>query len=176
MNQLGPFTIHPALAAFPLMEGADFEALVADIKRQGLRQPITLNYDGTVLIDGRNRFLACEAATCDPVFERLPARYTDDMFKDFITSANLRRRQHEHAHEMALTEGVLTIHLSGLTAVHIDTHHGLIAVDNTSGTATAATEWTVHDLRNGIYGDFHLLRPSYACTDLDCAPEHVPTS
>jgi hypothetical protein len=50
-QDLLPF--HPLANTFPLMNGAEFNELVADVKRDGLREKITL-YQGKVL-DGRNR-------------------------------------------------------------------------------------------------------------------------
>ena len=44
---------HPLAQLFPLMEGPAFEALVADIRANGLMNPITLCDDK--LLDGRNR-------------------------------------------------------------------------------------------------------------------------
>ncbi|MGV9226436.1 DUF5131 family protein [Streptomyces albogriseolus] len=93
MTTLGPYTVHPFADAFPLIEGEEFEDLVSDIKRNGLRDPIVLSPDKTVLIDGRNRYRACEAAGADPVFETLPERYTEAMILDLIVSKNLARRQ-----------------------------------------------------------------------------------
>jgi ParB-like nuclease domain len=55
-----PLKFHPLADIFPLLEGEEFDALVADIKANGLREPVVL-YDGKVL-DGRNRVRACNAA------------------------------------------------------------------------------------------------------------------
>ncbi len=77
---------HPFAEIFPLIEGADFEALVADIRAKGLRSKIVL-YEGMIL-DGRNRFRACEAAGVPADFEAY--RGTDPL--GFVLSLNLSRR------------------------------------------------------------------------------------
>lgn len=92
MTTLGPYAVHPFADEFPLIEGGEFGALVVDIRRQGLRRPIVLTYDGNTLVDGRNRYRACLAANLDPVFEHLPERYTDQMIADYIISTNVERR------------------------------------------------------------------------------------
>ena len=91
-EKLGQYVVHPFAAEFPLLEGEAFDQLVADVKQHGLRDAIILSNDGTVLIDGRNRYRACEAAGVDAVFRNLPARYTDLMIADFIVSENVKRR------------------------------------------------------------------------------------
>jgi protein gp37/ParB-like chromosome segregation protein Spo0J len=93
MERLGEFEVHPFADAFPLIDGDEFEQLVMDIKKNGLREPIILNHDGTVLVDGRNRYRACEAAGSDPVYERLGAHYTEPKILDLIVSKNMSRRQ-----------------------------------------------------------------------------------
>jgi protein gp37 len=93
MAHLGEFEVHPFADAFPLIDGDEFDQLVMDVKKNGLREPIVLNHDGTVLIDGRNRYRACEAAGSDQVYERLGAHYTEPMILDLIVSKNMARRQ-----------------------------------------------------------------------------------
>ncbi len=101
MTKLGPYEVHPFADAFPLIDGDEFDSLVGSIKRNGLRKPILLNHDKTVLIDGRNRYRACEAATVDPVFDVLPERYTEPMVLDLILDLNLDRR-HLNAGQRAM--------------------------------------------------------------------------
>ncbi len=93
MVTLGPYEVHPFADAFPLIDGEEFAELVMDVKRNGLREPIILNHDHTVLIDGRNRYRACDAAGVDQVFETLPERYDEAKILDLIVSKNLARRQ-----------------------------------------------------------------------------------
>lgn len=57
---------HKLSEVFPLIEGEDFDELVEDIKKNGLRQPIVTFEDQ--ILDGRNRFLACEEAGIQPRF------------------------------------------------------------------------------------------------------------
>ncbi len=70
---------------------------------------------------------------------------------------------------MALTMepgGALTIGLPGVTAVRIDFASRIIAVDGISApAANPGPDWTVLDLRDGIYSDFHRLRPAEECFD-----------
>lgn len=92
MTKLGPYEVHPFADSFPLVEGEEWSELVASIKRNGLREPIVLNHDETVLIDGRNRYRACEEAGVDAVFERLGSHYTEPMILDFIADKNIKHR------------------------------------------------------------------------------------
>src|SRR5258706_3287713 len=79
---------HAVANLFPLMQGTAFEELVADIKKNGQREPILCDAEGRIL-DGRNRYRACRAAGIEPRFvtwdgKGLPA--------ELALSSNLLRR------------------------------------------------------------------------------------
>ena len=77
---------HPLSQIFPLIEGAEFDELVEDIRAHGVREPIW-TYDGQIL-DGRNRYRASAAAGADcPIRE-----YFGDDPAAFVISLNLKRR------------------------------------------------------------------------------------
>src|SRR5262245_13103948 len=78
---------HEAADLFPLIEGDDFAALVADIRANGQRE--TIKTLGGKLLDGRNRLRACEAAGVRPRFEEVPAG-TDPI--RYVVSLNVTRR------------------------------------------------------------------------------------
>jgi ParB-like chromosome segregation protein Spo0J len=57
---------HALATLFPLLDGAGFDELVADIRAHGLREPVVM-FEGKVL-DGRNRYRACVEAGVEPTF------------------------------------------------------------------------------------------------------------
>ena len=78
---------HPAANLFPLIEGADFGRLAADIQARGQIEPITLMPDGAIL-DGRNRWRACERLGIKPITKI----YSGNDPLGYVISLNLHRR------------------------------------------------------------------------------------
>lgn len=99
---------HQFSEIFPLIEGAEFDALVEDIKAHGLREKIWL-YEGKIL-DGRNRFLACQKAKVKP----LTRKYTGRDALAFVWSINDRRR-HLNASQRAMAAARLATLRAGQT-------------------------------------------------------------
>jgi protein gp37/ParB-like chromosome segregation protein Spo0J len=92
MTEFGKYKVHPAAAHFPLIKGEEFEQLVAHVKARKLFEAIVLAPDGVTIVDGRNRFRACEAAKIKPRFRTLPKRTTEYDIIEIVIGANMRRR------------------------------------------------------------------------------------
>ena len=58
VQEIAGYTVHPAAAVFPLIEGDDFDDLCESIRHHGVQHPAVVR--GTELLDGRNRMRACE--------------------------------------------------------------------------------------------------------------------
>lgn len=79
--------VHPAGELFPLLQGDEFDALVADIEAHGLIEALWVLPDRT-LLDGRNRLRACEQLG----IETRHRVYEGDDPIAFVMSLNLARR------------------------------------------------------------------------------------
>ena len=78
---------HPAAELFPFMSDDELADLAVDIRAHGLLEPIVL-LDGLVL-DGRNRLRACEAAGVEPRFVEWDGSGDPALW---VISKNLKRR------------------------------------------------------------------------------------
>lgn len=92
MVKLGNYDVHPAADVFPLLDDDELKSLADDVLCQGLQEPIVLTADGKTLVDGRNRYRACDILNIEPAFRKLGEYYTEEMILDYIVSANVKRR------------------------------------------------------------------------------------
>jgi hypothetical protein len=79
--------LHPLGELFPRIDGDEFKELVASIKANGLRDPIIVHHG--MVLDGRNRQLACQAAGVRCDYQPLPEGQ-DPL--TFVIDKNLNRR------------------------------------------------------------------------------------
>ena len=79
---------HPVAGLFPMLRGAAFEQLAADIQNNGLREPILVDGEGRIL-DGRNRYRACLRAGVEPRFVEWQGT---EPLAELALSLNLHRR------------------------------------------------------------------------------------
>jgi ParB-like chromosome segregation protein Spo0J len=94
---------HPLAALFPLLDGDEFDALVADVRAHGLRQRIVLH--GGMILDGRNRYAACLEAGIEPCFEAFNG--ADPLA--FVVSLNLARRHLNESQRAIVAAKIATL-------------------------------------------------------------------
>jgi ParB-like chromosome segregation protein Spo0J len=88
---------HPAAKVFPLLIDTDenaWETFYADVGKNGLRSPIVMDRPvsetGWLILDGRNRYLACLMLGIEPKLEVV--NVSDSAAVARVISANLLRR------------------------------------------------------------------------------------
>src|SRR5262249_25640240 len=100
------YVAHPLANMFPMIEGAAFEELKADIRKHGIREPIRL-YQGMIL-DGRNRHAAGKAAEYK-FSEKDFREWTGTLAEAeaFVISTNFHRRQLTNAQKQEVIQGMI---------------------------------------------------------------------
>jgi N6-adenosine-specific RNA methylase IME4 len=104
-----PVKFHFIAGILPLIEGKEFDALVADIRGFGLREPI-VTLDGAIL-DGRNRYSACLAAGVEPRFRDFDPEFDGHSPLDFVISKNLKRRHLDESQRAMVAARLATLKL-----------------------------------------------------------------
>lgn len=80
---------HPYAKLFPMLSDEELEGLADDIRANGLRNAIVVDADDRI-IDGRNRYRACQMAGVEPTIEAMSL--DDREILAFVISTNLKRR------------------------------------------------------------------------------------
>jgi N6-adenosine-specific RNA methylase IME4 len=149
---------HPLADIFPLIEGPDFDALVSDIRDNGLREPIVL-LEGTIL-DGRNRYRACVAAGLIPEELAGPSAGCLKYFHSFVPagfptppqegllayviSKNLRRRHLNESQRGMVAANLVTMKQGTRTDVRPSANLQKVAQDQAANSLNVSTR-TVAD-------------------------------
>lgn len=99
-----PLAYHDVANIFPLLTGAEYDELKADIAAHGLIEPIWL-HDGKI-IDGRNRYRACLDTGIEPRFRTWNGHGS---LIEFVVSLNLHRRHLTSGQRAALAVDLLPL-------------------------------------------------------------------
>lgn len=80
--------VHPVADLFPMLPADELQDLAEDIKTRGQLQPIVLDAEGRIL-DGRNRFAACQIAEVEPKF----STFDGEDPEGYALAVNIARRE-----------------------------------------------------------------------------------
>jgi len=94
---------HKLAKFFPMLEGADFDDLVEDIRQHGQLEPITMI--GDEILDGVNRWKACQRLHIEPKTRQFKG---DDPLS-YVVSVNVRRRHLNQSQRAALAVEMLPL-------------------------------------------------------------------
>ena len=124
---------HPAADFWPLMSEDELKALADDIKENGQRLPIFADHEGRI-VDGRNRWKACEIAGVEPVIEEYSEESLGDV-ASFVASMNEHRRHMTKAQRREIirklrAEGKSTREIAKAVGVHHSTVADELKVDS----------------------------------------------
>ena len=138
------FELHRACSAWPEMKPEELRDLADDIAANGLRDPIMLTSD-SLLLDGRNRALACDMADVEPattIFDGDPWL--------FSLSRN-RHRRHMTADQIAIIAAQLATRSVGNPHVAIASNEaiGNAEVARAAGVSETAIDSAKVVLRHG---------------------------
>lgn len=90
LAELLDYPVHPFAKYFPMLAEDELVELAADIKANGLNQPLVVRREPRELVDGRNRLAACHKIGHEPAVEFFDG--DDEDIGAFILGQNNNRR------------------------------------------------------------------------------------
>jgi ParB-like chromosome segregation protein Spo0J len=109
-GEYGDLAVHPIAELIPSMTAEEFDQLVDSVKADGLLHDIILSKDGTIILDGRHRYLACIEAGVEPTFRTLDHDLSEAEIPRFVVVENVHRRN-------------LTVGQKAMIAAEIEAYH-----------------------------------------------------
>lgn len=94
---------HELANIFPMMSESEIQELGNDIKQNGQQESIIVYQDK--ILDGRNRFQACQIAEVLPIYEE----YQGDDPLSFVISLNLKRRHLSESQKAMVAQSIANI-------------------------------------------------------------------
>lgn len=85
------YGFHPLAEMFPAMSDGELAELAKDIEQNGQLHPIRVI--GDQIIDGCNRYRACQIAGVEPVVEEYEGSTDEEILIRYVMSCNISRRQ-----------------------------------------------------------------------------------
>jgi ParB-like chromosome segregation protein Spo0J len=110
------FQPHPCTELFPPMDEEPLDALVADMKANGQREPIVVDQHNRI-VDGLNRYRACIRLNIAPKIER--RTFSDIEALKFCLSRNLHRRHLTPSQRAAIAAEIATRKQGGDQAANL---------------------------------------------------------
>ncbi len=89
------YVIHDAAKLFAMLDGDEIKALANDLKQNGQRVPIAIQ--NKIIVDGRNRLVACKIAGIKPTFVEIEGDAVEA-----VISLNLQRRNLDESQKSTL--------------------------------------------------------------------------
>lgn len=120
------YEFHEYAHIFPRLSEVELQQLADDITENGLKNPITL-YQGKIL-DGRNRYLACELAGVEPFYTELT---NADPLK-YVISLNLNRRHLNESQRGVVAERLANMRVGRnweSNSLNLDDKNGCLNLD-----------------------------------------------
>jgi ParB-like chromosome segregation protein Spo0J len=97
------YEFHPIANIFPMLDDARLKELAVDIHNNGQAEPIVIFEDK--ILDGRNRYKACEIAGVNPIYRPYAG---DDPIK-YVISLNLHRRHLSTSQRAMVAANLVTL-------------------------------------------------------------------